>query len=124
MISSRLPSAIIRNSGKVQGEHSCLAPWWSITKSVLATAVLKLIDLGAMRLDAFFEDWPFTIRQLLQHTSGLTNYGGPAYQRAVRQETRCGQSMNYSLGAMQGDYCPRPASNGHIPTLGICSCDN
>ena len=58
-------------------------PWWSITKSVLATAVLKLIDLGAMRLDAFFEDWPFTIRQLLQHTSGLTNYGGPAYQRAV-----------------------------------------
>jgi D-alanyl-D-alanine carboxypeptidase len=83
MVSSHLLSAIIRHSGKARGDHLCSAPWWSITKSVLAAAVLKLIDLGAMRLDAFFENWPFTIRQLLQHTSGLTNYGGPAYQQAV-----------------------------------------
>lgn len=83
MISSRLPSAIIGNSGNTQSEHTCLVPWWSITKSVLAAAVVRLADLGALRLEATFEDWPFTIRQLLQHTSGLTNYGGPAYQEAV-----------------------------------------
>jgi CubicO group peptidase (beta-lactamase class C family) len=80
---SQLPFAIIRNSGEAQGEHSYLVPWWSITKAVLAAAVLKLTDLGALRLSDSFEDWPFTIRQLLQHTSGLTNYGGPAYQQAV-----------------------------------------
>src|SRR5262245_59450260 len=83
MISSHLPSAIIRSSGKAKGEYSCLVPWWSITKSVLAAAVLKLSDLGALHLNAAFADWPFTIRQLLQHTSGLPNYGGPAYQQAV-----------------------------------------
>jgi len=83
MISSHLPFAIIRNSGEVQGEHRVLVPWWSITKTVLAACVLKLTDLGALRLDDYFENWPFTLRQLLQHTSGLTNYGGPAYQQAV-----------------------------------------
>ena len=60
-----------------------MAPWWSITKLVLSAAVLKLVELGAVRLSDRFEDWPFTIRQLLQHTSGLTTYGGPAYQQAV-----------------------------------------
>jgi CubicO group peptidase (beta-lactamase class C family) len=83
MISSHLLFAIIRNSGEAQGEHSDLVPWWSITKAVLAAAVLKLADLGVLRLDDSFEDWPFTIRQLLQHTSGLANYGGPAYRQAV-----------------------------------------
>lgn len=67
----------------VEGEHSALAPWWSITKSVLAVAVLRLVDMGALDLDDRFDDWPFTITHLLQHTSGLTNYGGPVYQKAV-----------------------------------------
>src|SRR5262245_3746498 len=48
MISSHLPFAIIRNSGEAQGEHCVLAPWWSITKTVLAACVLKLTDLGAL----------------------------------------------------------------------------
>ena len=58
-------------------------PWWSITKSVLASAVLRLVDLGVVDLDSRFDDWPLTVRQLLQHTSGLMNYGGPTYQQAV-----------------------------------------
>ena len=58
-------------------------PWWSITKTVLAAAVLKLTEMRAFRLDDLYEDWPFTIRHLLQHTSGLTTYGGTAYQTAV-----------------------------------------
>jgi D-alanyl-D-alanine carboxypeptidase len=83
MIRSELPCAIIRNSGEVEGEHVALVPWWSITKTLLAAAVLKLTELGAFRLDDSYDDWPFTIRQLLQHTSGLTTYTGPAYQQAV-----------------------------------------
>lgn len=80
---SRIPAAIVRASSPPQGEHSVLVPWWSITKSVLAVAILRLVDRGVLTLDARFDDWPFTIRQLLQHTSGLTDYGGPAYQKAV-----------------------------------------
>jgi CubicO group peptidase (beta-lactamase class C family) len=60
-------------------------PWWSITKTVLAAAVLTLTETGAFRLDDPYDDWPFTIRHLLQHTSGLTTYGGPAYQKAVAE---------------------------------------
>ena len=83
MNSSQIPSAIVRQSRSIQGEHSALVPWWSVTKSVLAVAVLRLAELGSLNLDDRFEDWPFTIRQLLQHTSGLTTYGGPIYQQAV-----------------------------------------
>ena len=80
---SSLPHAIIRHSGEVRGTPPIPVPWWSITKTVLATAVLKLTETGAFRLDDPYDDWPFTIRHLLQHTSGLTTYGGPAYQKAV-----------------------------------------
>lgn len=83
MRSSSLPYAIIRNSGEAQGEPPVLVPWWSITKTVLAAAVLKLTETGAVRLNDPYDDWPCTIRHLLQHTSGLTTYGGPAYQKAV-----------------------------------------
>jgi D-alanyl-D-alanine carboxypeptidase len=79
------PYAIKRISGEVVGDSTSLVPWWSITKTVLAAATLKLAETGAFRLDDAYDDWPFTIRQLLQHTSGLTNYGGPAYQKAVAE---------------------------------------
>ncbi len=78
-----MPFAIVRNSGAVTGDHVSVVPWWSVTKTVLAATVLRLTELAAFRLDDVYEDWPFTIRQLLQHTAGLTDYGGPAYQRAV-----------------------------------------
>lgn len=74
---------MVRESSLPQGEHSALVPWWSITKSVLAVAILRLVDMGALHLDDRFDDWPFTIRHLLQHTSGLTDYGEPVYQQAV-----------------------------------------
>lgn len=80
---SRISVAIARASSLSQGEHNALVPWWSITKSILAVAVLRLVDMGAIDLDDRFDDWPFTIKHLLQHTSGLTNYGGPDYQKAV-----------------------------------------
>ena len=83
MHSRRNPYAIYRKGLGLEGDSGVLVPWWSITKSVLAAAVLRLAESHALELDARFEDWPFTIRQLLRHSSGLTNYGGPIYQRAV-----------------------------------------
>ena len=73
----------MRNIGPLEGESAALFPWWSITKTVLAAAVLRLADRNVLDLDDRYKDWPFTIRQLLQHTAGLKTYGGPAYQAAV-----------------------------------------
>ena len=85
MPSSALPYAIMRNSREAGGTLRVPVPWWSITKTVLSAAVLRLTETGAFRLDDPYDDWPFTIRHLLQHTSGLTTYGGPAYQKAVAE---------------------------------------
>ena len=57
----------------------------SITKQFTAAAVLSLVEGGKLSLDAplstFFPDWPaasrdVTVRQLLNHTSGIKDYTG------------------------------------------------
>ncbi|MEA5449010.1 serine hydrolase domain-containing protein [Leptolyngbya sp. CCNP1308] len=66
---------------------------YSVTKSLIAAAVLKLVKRGQLELDApiqhYWPDFaiaaPITLRQILSHTSGLPDYGGlPAYSDAVK----------------------------------------
>lgn len=75
--------AIGRADGPTCGKSDALFPWWSITKTVLAAAVLRLADAGRLSLDNLYKGRPYTIRQLLQHTAGLNTYGGPPYHGAV-----------------------------------------
>jgi CubicO group peptidase (beta-lactamase class C family) len=82
-MANNLPHAINRGNGPAEGESVALFPWWSITKSVLAAAALRLADQGRISLDDFYNGRPYTIRQLLQHTAGLNNYGGEPYRAAV-----------------------------------------
>jgi CubicO group peptidase (beta-lactamase class C family) len=59
-------------------------PWWSFTKTVLAAAALVLVRDGAVALDERLPDRPYTLRHLLQHRSGLADYGGSlTYHEAV-----------------------------------------
>jgi CubicO group peptidase (beta-lactamase class C family) len=59
-------------------------PWWSFTKTVLAAAALALVRDGKLALDAPAAGRSFTLRQLLQHTAGVRNYGGlESYHAAV-----------------------------------------
>ncbi len=62
----------------------------SITKSFTAVAVLQLVERGLIDLDADIHTlvpawpekrWPVTVRQLLGHLGGVTNYGrfGPSH---------------------------------------------
>ncbi|MBW4652656.1 MAG: beta-lactamase family protein [Kaiparowitsia implicata GSE-PSE-MK54-09C] len=66
---------------------------YSITKSLIATALLHLVGEGLLELDApvqayltdFLLDTSVTLRQLLCHTSGLPDYGRvTAYSEAVK----------------------------------------
>lgn len=62
---------------------------YSVTKTLLAALVLRLVDAGRVDLDAAVElpalPTRVTLRQLLRHTAGLADYGGlPAYHEAVR----------------------------------------
>jgi len=66
----------------------------SITKSFTAAVILRLVASGKLMLDAPLSEWlpdvanaaRITIRQCLQHTSGLPDYGPlPEYHEAVRR---------------------------------------
>ena len=66
---------------------------YSVTKSLIATVILQLTEQGYVSLDVPVQEYlpqlsldiPVTIRQLLNHTSGIPDYGTlPAYFEAVK----------------------------------------
>ncbi|MHB1303920.1 MAG: serine hydrolase domain-containing protein [Acidiphilium sp.] len=72
------------HDGAVHTDSDLPLPWWSFTKTVLAAAALTLVAQGRLSLDEPVKGRPFTLRQLLQHRAGLSDYGAlPAYHRAV-----------------------------------------
>jgi CubicO group peptidase (beta-lactamase class C family) len=61
-------------------------PWWSLTKTALAAGALALVAADRLALDAPLPSRPFTLRQLLQHTAGVPDYGPLAdYHEAVKR---------------------------------------
>lgn len=61
-------------------------PWWSITKSCLAACALVLVARGRLALDDRLPHRTYTLRQLLQHTSGLGSYTArPEYLAATER---------------------------------------
>ena len=72
-------TAIVRADGttKIAGLTDRV-PWWSFTKTVLATATLRLVEDGLLELDDRLPGEAFSTRQLLRHEAGLPDYGGIA----------------------------------------------
>ncbi|MBX9846400.1 MAG: beta-lactamase family protein [Xanthobacteraceae bacterium] len=61
-----------------------IVPWWSITKTALSACALRLAAGDRLELDRALPGRQYTLRQLLQHTSGLGCYTDtPDYEAAV-----------------------------------------
>lgn len=52
-----------------------IIPWWSFTKTVLATVALSLVRDRKIGLDDKLPGEPYSLRQLLRHEAGLADYG-------------------------------------------------
>lgn len=63
-----------------------VVPWWSFSKTAIAATALVLVRDGLLHLDDLQPDTPYTLRHLLQHRSGLPDYGSLAeYHAAVER---------------------------------------
>jgi D-alanyl-D-alanine carboxypeptidase len=67
----------VGDAAEIAGDPAARYPVYSVTKTAVAAAVLSLVRDGAVELDA--------VQQLLDHTSGVRDYGSlPEYHEAVR----------------------------------------
>ncbi|CAM3868048.1 serine hydrolase domain-containing protein [Rahnella bruchi] len=79
-------SYCISASGEERGEGDLSArfPYWSFTKTVIAICALKLCESRVVDLDSCTDGGAYTLRQLLNHTAGLPDYGAlKTYHEAV-----------------------------------------
>jgi CubicO group peptidase (beta-lactamase class C family) len=74
-MTARAPIIASCINGTIGGDRpDVIVPWWSITKSCLAAGALVLVAGGRLDLDRPMSGRAFTLRQVLQHTSGLACY--------------------------------------------------
>lgn len=98
-----------KSNGGIVSNSDAIAPWWSITKTVIAVACLKLWEAGDLELDKPLRNRPFTLRQLLKHSAGVPNYGRfKAYHDAVsgRQKAWPAEKLLLVVEADKLDFMP------------------
>jgi CubicO group peptidase (beta-lactamase class C family) len=102
--------ALVSNGSLLTPEQpDATVPWWSFTKTVLASAALSLVHDGLIGLDDAVPEGPFTLRQLLRHEAGLADYSELADYHAavVRHETPwTADEMLQRLDAARLRYAP------------------
>jgi len=86
-MNTRFLTAVVANNQLKSSEDKSLVPWWSFTKTALAAGALSLVAKDQLELDTPLSEKSYTLRQLLQHTAGLRDYGGfPEYREAVARK--------------------------------------
>ncbi len=89
-------------------------PIASVTKMFTAVAVMQLVERGAVRLDAPLATYlptaphgrEVTIRQLLDHTSALWNYGDQAFQDGTSATATTPAAIIASLASRPLEHAP------------------
>lgn len=98
-----------------------LFPIYSVTKTLIATAVMMLVEHGRIGLDDPVQNWlphlplgtPVTVRQLLNHTAGLPDYGAmPEYAAALRADAASPWSREDFLARTLGRGLVFPPGGG------------
>ncbi len=100
---------------RASSEHSY--HWGSITKIATSTAIMQLVDRGAVDLDAtvdtYLPEWPLgrtiTVRDLLGHTSGLVE------DRNINYLTTFGDQTMPSLEDVWTEYWPTVTTTAYEP---------
>lgn len=90
-MNTRRPIFIHRISDADSGAHQTtgteIFPYWSFTKTVISICTLRMAQEGRIELDRHLTGHDFSLRQLLDHTSGLPDYASLAdYRRAVSKD--------------------------------------
>lgn len=77
--------AVVDEAGSLEeGASQAVVPWWSFSKTLVAVCALRLVERGDLGLDGLVGSSSYSLRQLLQHRSGLGDYGSLAeYHAAV-----------------------------------------
>jgi CubicO group peptidase (beta-lactamase class C family) len=76
--------AIVEDGAVIEQTSAARVPWWSFTKLVISAGALALVAKGELALDEPVSGRPFSLRHLLQHRAGLTDYGpSPEYAQAI-----------------------------------------
>lgn len=101
---------------------------YSITKIMVAVAVLQLVEREELALDDLIQHHlpdlpvttPISLRQLLNHTGGLPDYGNlNAYTDAVRARPRRPWSaVEFLQNTWQGELLFPPGEGWHYSNLG------
>ena len=77
-------ASVVNSNGVVHAGDERPVPWWGFTHTLLAAAALVLVRRRKLQLDEDIRWRSFTLRQLLQHQSGLPDYTLlPDYEAAV-----------------------------------------
>lgn len=98
-----------KSNRDIFSNSDAIAPWWSITKTIIAVTCLKLWEAGDLDLDEPLKGRPFNLRQLLNHTAGVPNYGPlKAYQTAVSEKETAwpAEKLLSVAGADTLDFAP------------------
>jgi len=101
---------------------------YSITKVMVAVAILQLVEQGELGLDSpvqsYLPDLPVTtpvsLRQLLNHSGGLPDYGSlPAYGDAILANPERPWSMAQFLAhTLRGELLYAPGNGWHYSNIG------
>jgi D-alanyl-D-alanine carboxypeptidase len=109
--------AIMEPDGSLSRSDPGQRPLYSITKTYIAACILKTgIDLDRPASDWIGSDWlpdgrQISIRQLLNHTSGLRDYGAlSAYQQAVAAGGRSWNDRDFAERTLHPALLGRPGN--------------
>ncbi|MFL5043348.1 MAG: serine hydrolase domain-containing protein [Xanthobacteraceae bacterium] len=78
-------------------------PWWSVGKTAIAACALVLVARGRLTLDECLPHRAYTLRQLLQHTSGLGSYTARSEYTAAVERNEVAWTDSELLGRVRLD---------------------